>query len=73
MIHVSPYPMGMKPKHNFSDKMDRFEGKKPMRSPHRYLSLQQKPVLMSSPSGDASSHTSEDLSPCIGTSRRFNI
>lgn len=27
MIHVSPYPMGMKPKHNFSDKMDRFEGK----------------------------------------------
>lgn len=28
IIHVSPYPLGMKPKHNFSDcKMDRFEGK----------------------------------------------
>lgn len=49
-------------------RMDRFEGKNRWEVFTGNLTRQQKPLLMSFTSWD----TGEDLSPCTGTSRRFN-
>lgn len=63
MTHVSPYPLGIKPKHNFSDyKTDRFEGKTQWKVLTGDLTHQQKLLLRNFISWDASSHNPLTLS-----------